>query len=244
LTWRARLIPAILVCTVILSAATASANPTDGAATESPNITIIEAQELVIKDSEGRIRIKLGMTGVDGVEQPRISIYDKNGLGVLAIEGGEGGSFSIFRPWLGDSPDSNATVLNSWSTMVPTFYQWVTLQMVAAQNVGGWALTDKINKQGLTAFYDDTAEEGAVRLFLTVNTITQPSWNKHTGLGQFSVSDREVRTAYELAGNAVLEIVRSYYGYMAPTELEIVFYIQGYLVGTWVNGKMKLAGEY
>ncbi len=232
----------VLFCLALVLATSADATCQDvPMANTEEVVSIIEAQELVIRDSQGRIRIRLGIEKSEGFEWPRVTLYDDRGVGMLAIESVGWGTFSFFLPWM--SEESRERRVLDFTTVIPTSIQWDTLRMVAEQNVLGWALTQKITKLGLTAFYDESADKDDIHLYLSVNTNPQPVWNTHTGGGRFSVSDREVRAAYKEAGDAVLGIVNSYLPVLSPTQIRIMFYVNTYPVGTWHDGVMKLAGE-
>ena len=122
------------------------------------------------------------------------------------------------------------------------------------------ALSEKLVKTSLKAFYSPdlvnvlmgTGQESTLTMY--VDTKTQPTWNVHLGLGRFSVSDREVRLAYQEAADYVFEAMvepslpitfTHPWESEEPTDVIFVihFTIQGYAVGTWTNGTMKLEGE-
>lgn len=115
-------------------------------------------------------------------------------------------------------------------------------------------------KTSLRAFYSPdlvnvlmgTGQESTLTVY--VDSKTQPTWSVHLGQGRFSVSDREVRLAYQEAADYVFETMidpslPTTYKYPSeseePTDVIFVihFTIQGYAVGTWTNGTMKLEGE-
>lgn len=133
------------------------------------------------------------------------------------------------------------------------------LRITAYQNCEE-ALSEKLTKTSLRAYYSPdyvnmlvgAGEETTFTVY--VDTKTQPTWNVHLGQGRFSASDREVRLAYQEAADYVFETMIEPslpIAYTHPSESEeptdvtfvIHFTVQGYEVGTWTNGVMKLAGE-
>jgi len=201
--------------------------------------TVVDS--LVMKDAEGRVRVELTMND----STPELRFYDTNGKVRLLLsvpDDGprimlltEDGEFAYTGLYLNRNDDGWVSVSSSH---VPTDWEWLVLESIAKNNAFD-ALTEKLCKIGFDLAYLPW-QPGNETLIAVVNTTTQPAWNYHIGQGKFSVSDREVRAAYMEAA----EYVKSKLLPSLPAKTVIIeFLIQGYKVGTWTNGVMKLVGE-
>ena len=121
-----------------------------------------------------------------------------------------------------------------------TLGAYSALELTARRNHENY-LTEKLIKTGAAFSLQRD------KLQVIVGTKCQPSWNKHKGGGEWSVSDRELRQAYKEAAKTILKEIRRYFPLpesgLMDDEIEIVFFIRGFEVGTWSGGKFKLAGE-
>jgi len=221
---------------VAIVSATATCQEVSSTETES-DVETIEVQRLVIKDANGRIRIELTVQD----DCPQIMFRNEYGSVILAISARNRDEYSIWQPELGMFQPER-TVLNLQS-MIPTWNQWDMLNMIANLNSGGYALTEKLNMTAFNAHFNPDAGPQDVRIRATINTETQPGWNYHMGTGRFSISDREVRSAYQEAGEVALTLIKVYFPYDGRRQVAIRFLIKGYTVGEWHNGTMTLDGE-
>lgn len=200
---------------------------------------VVEAERFILRDALGQVKAELLLA--DGC--PEFVMYDNSGEKGVIITLADG--------------EPRITLYNSYSwayvkliaandyegmSHIPSRDEWLALQMTAWENSSFYALTSKLNKSAFTVAYTPGTDDG-ILFRISVNTTTQYSWNYHTGLGKFSVSDREVRAAYEEAAQVVFGMLKFYYFYAKPNEVKITFYINTYEVGTWHNGVMKLKGE-
>lgn len=85
-------------------------------------------------------------------------------------------------------------------------------------------------------------------ILLQANTDIQPAWNFHRGRGRFSVSDREVRNAFQEAAEVICSSVLDWFDLRVVheelrPEILIRFLISGYEVGTWHEHEFTLFGE-
>jgi hypothetical protein len=217
------------------------------------DVKTIEVERLVLKDKEGEIRAELVIDG----NMPTLRMYDETGKkGVELLVSEKGSSLRLFDKWGFELIVASEVPLSTkpydpfdpktWyrDSYVPDATEWKILNMTTVHNCSGWALTDKLVKTSFVINRISSLGDPDLKLRAFVNTATQPSWNNHLGSGRFSVSDREVRAAFLDAGNYVFTsiIQQSFYD-VAPNDVEIVFYIQGFEVGTWYNSVMTLKGE-
>ncbi|NPV54739.1 MAG: hypothetical protein HPY71_14690 [Firmicutes bacterium] len=165
-----------------------------------------------------------------------VGVYNQTGkLGVALSAVKEGGFVSIHNP------QGVSAVTITQDSVVPENNDWKAFKLTARLNTGGWALAQKLNQVSFTVV---PSVVDRLKLEAQVNTTCQPSWNFYLGQGRFSVSDREVRAAYEEAGNYVFEeYIQPVFSQVSKNEVKITFFIQSYEVGTWRNGVMKLKGE-
>lgn len=201
----------------------------------------IRARRVVVVDEAGRERVVIRGDENGG----QLEMFNKGGEKQVELQftEGVGGSILIKSP-LGSS------LLNGRTLWLGESILWEdrlkALYLTAYLNTGGWALTQKLSQTSFTidaGLIPLPAPDG-VKLEVQVNTTCQPTWNFHLGQGRFSVSDREVRVAYEEAGNYVFEkYIQPAFPKVSKNEVKITFFIQGYEVGTWRNGVMKLKGE-
>ena len=115
----------------------------------------------------------------------------------------------------------------------------------AEKNTSGY-LTEKLVKTALVASYSWNQETKNYDVQLQVDTDPQPVWSSiYLGTGRFSVSDREVRQAYQEAALYVLNLAERYLKDTFPAGygMKIDFTIKGFSVGTYCDGQMSLAGE-
>lgn len=204
----------------------------------------VEVDRLVLRDSQGRVRLELKINEYDN---PVLVMYDPNGREVISLLGFAGWPGLTLSAYEGGNLKSVTIVYASnvaaAASYVPSVQSWRALKMTADQNVGGYALTTKLQKIGLIA-HEVFLSGGPVQLRLQVNTQTQPSWNYHVGQGRFSVSDREVKNAYKEAGDYIVQqLVPVYFPDMKAENVEIEFYVSSYKVGKYYNGVMTLEGE-
>ncbi len=217
----------------------------------------IRARRVVVVDEAGREQVVIRGAAQEGVDGGQIEVFDKEGKKQMALGatkiGGDLQVFdergkrevwlwasSLFGGFLGLYGPNSSCVINQ-DSFVPQKDEWGSLYLTAYLNTGGWALTQKLNRTSFTVV-PSTAD--GLKLEAEVNTTCQPTWNFHLGQGRFSVSDREVRAAYEEAGNYVFEnYIKPAFSQVSRNEVKITFFIQGYEVGTWHNGVMKLKGE-
>ena len=227
-----------LLCLALAAIVSATATCQDVSTTGTrSNVETIEVQRLVIKDGNGQTRIELTVQD----DCPQIVFRNAYGHVILVISARDRYEYEIRQPALGDFyPDD--VVLN-FDSLIPTWYQWDMLDMIARLNTSGYGLTERLHMTAFNAHFDADAGPNDVRIRASVNTETQPGWNYHMGQGRFSISDREVRSAYQEAGEAALKAMNIYFPYDGPQQVAITFRINGYLVGEWHNGVMKLAGE-
>lgn len=120
----------------------------------------------------------------------------------------------------------------------PSLAEWTALRFMAGAN-NEYCLTSRLYQEGLRAYAQPS------QLELIVLTQVQPSWKVYLGNGRFACSDREVRSAYEEAGESVMKMVRVDFPEISANDVIIHFAVHdssGYL-GTWRGGKMTLEGE-
>lgn len=123
---------------------------------------------------------------------------------------------------------------------LPTKADWKCLDMVANNNSEA-AITDKLTRISFNAILMRD------KMFILVDSKTQPTWDFYLGKGRFSISDREIKVAYQEASEKILKELRNYFPMpdsgLDDNEIEIMFYINGATVGNWKNGVFKLEGE-
>jgi len=206
---------------------------------------IIELEEILDKAEFKRIEVKNEgsdasiVIGVEG-QFPFIKIFDSDGNAAIEIGISE---------WLIDSlitiygQSRNAYLWNGG--YIPSEMEWEILKMTASENNESF-LSTKLNKQGFDAaiIYNDKDKKHEISVF--IDTITQPIWNVYLGDGRFSVSDREVRAAYNEAAIFIRDnIIGKRFNDIIGEDYNIVIYFtnRGSSIGVWTNGVMKLSGE-
>ena len=129
---------------------------------------------------------------------------------------------------------------------IPESAELKVLEMNAWLNTDAYGLTDKLVKKSFRAELVrlPQEEEGDLPYGIraVVDTKTQGRWNTYLGAGRFSVSDRELKVAYEEAAAALLSDITDFL-WISSGDLEIVFQIDTNYVGTWKNGVMQLVGD-
>ncbi|MDI3530635.1 MAG: hypothetical protein PWP60_484, partial [Candidatus Atribacteria bacterium] len=208
-------------------------------------------EELVIKDKDGRARIRMG---VDSTNSPIIFFYDQTGKKrlslsagpaereiaqiilyseeqpVLALESREGIG-KLFLAEVG-RPEITATV-DSFKIRV--------LEFNLRQN-SITTITNKLIQWSLYA--TPTEDPDAEGLAVYVETRPAPSWKVNFEEVKLSTSAEEIKNVYQEAGEYLYrEILRPNFPALSPEKLTIYFSMYGYKIGIWKNGTIKLAGE-
>lgn len=197
----------------------------------------IEAERLVIRDKQGRIRVEL--TVADNEPVVRLLTNEEKPAFELAATND---TFSIKTL----SKGKQRLVMSS-ASQIPDDIQLGLLKLIAVHNTNAYSLTDKIVKTSLQAEYRRTRKDGPPQILLLVDTQTRSDWDVHLGDGRFSVSKDEVRAAYHDAGRVVYAAVERILGYPAwltEARVAINFFVECEPVGAWTNGSMKLLGEF
>ena len=133
-----------LLCLALAAIVSATATCQDVSTTGTrSNVETIEVQRLVIKDGNGQTRIELTVQD----DCPQIMFRNAYGSVILVISARDRDEYSIWQPELGMFQPVR-TVLNLQS-VIPTWYQWHMLNMIAELNTGGYALTERLH---MTAF--------------------------------------------------------------------------------------------
>jgi len=221
----------------------ASAMALQGCASAGGQAKTVDAERLVIRDSKRRVRIELAVVDDEPVirlmnesEQP---VFD-----IIAVPGPEG---FRFRTYSGGS-------MGNWDPIdiltqdhhIPEIAELKVLEMNAWLNTDAYGLTDKLVTKSFRAELVRLPQEeegySAYGIRAMVDTKTQPRWNTYLGAGRFSVSDREIKVAYEEAAEALLSDITNFLP-IWRSNLEITFQIDTNYVGTWKNGVMQLVGD-
>ena len=183
-------------------------------------------------NAEGKKQVELGASKIVG---GWINLFNQEGkFGIHLDARGDGGVVAIYNP------QEVPVMTMEQDSFVPQKDVWWALYLTAYYN-GKCGLTEKLQQESFTVM---PSTVDGLKLAAFVGTTCQPFWDFYLGQGRFSASDREVRVAYEEAGNYVFEKrIQLAFPQVSKNEVKITFFIQGYEVGTWRNGVMKLKGE-
>lgn len=195
----------------------------------------VDVERLVIRDSEGRVRIEL--TVLD--DEPVIRLYTAHGAIIFELHAWEE-TFAI-RKWGYFGNDSLVDVLKSYDDIAMR-WELGLVRMIAVMNTDAYGLTDRLIKKSFNADIIQSTAEKPSNIMAMVDTLTQPIWNVYRGNGRFSVSDRELRATYQEAGTVVCKDICGFFP-VSMDRVTIQFSINGAYVGVWRDGVMKLAGE-
>lgn len=203
----------------------------------------IDAERLVIRDSQGRARIELAVEDGD----PVIRLIDEYGnpvFDLLAVPGPEGFRFRTYSG--GSMGNWDPVDIMTMDHHIPESAELSVLDMNAWLNTDAYGLIDKLIKRSFRAelvrIPQDEEGYSSYGIRAVVDTKTQPTWNTYLGAGRFSVSDRELKVAYEEAAEALVSEIADFL-WIWHENVEIAFHINGSYVGTWKNGVMKLVGD-
>lgn len=229
---------------------TASAFP--GQAT--PTILEIKeliVEELIIRDSQGRARIRIG---VDSTDSPVIFFYDQTGKKQLSLFAGpvekETAKITLYsenQPILVVESKKGRGKITLYHAAYPELtstvdsFKMKVLEFNLRQNSIN-TITSKLVQWSLYATpLGETDTEG---LAIYVETRPTPTWKVNFEGGTLSTNTEEVKSAYQEAGDYLYKkILQPNFPKLGPEKFIIHFSIYGYKVGTWQNGIMKLAGE-
>lgn len=196
-----------------------------------------EFTSLTIKNNDNSSSIRFVAYG----NCPRIIFYDKDGN--ESVEVGISDWFKNGLITMYSNDKKNNTYF--WNgAFIPNKTQWAILKINSENNVESYLSDKLIKKSFVVSYYFDT-NDNINKISVVVDTITQPIWNYYIGTGKFSVSDREIRLAYIEAGNYIQKeiIIPQLNILFDKYDLNIIFTMKGYSIGTWTNGDMKLSGE-
>ena len=121
-------------------------------------------------------------------------------------------------------------------TVTLTYADYYALVLTAYYNNTS-AMTDKLIK---TSFWCVIGESS---IDIVVDTMVSDNWNVYSSGGVFTASDREVRLAYQEAGDYIMKIVLEQFVGVTNQDVRIIFRIEGYLVGVYQGGIFALASN-
>lgn len=121
----------------------------------------------------------------------------------------------------------------------PTLAEWKAVAMTAYENNEDY-LTAKLIRKSLQVYRDYPNNK---ILWLRVDTRCQPEWDVYLGSGSFSISDSELRAAYQKAVVSIMRKIKIFYPEYGEENITITFYIKEDLICEYSYGKMLLKGE-
>jgi len=245
---KSNLVTALIALVVLFTTVNAFSEETAPATLEIKELVV---EELVIKDREGRARIRMG---VDSANSPVIFFYDQTGKKQLSLSTGpaEKGIAQIIlyseeKPVLalesreGTGKLSLAEVGQPEITATVDSFKIKVLEFNLRQN-SITTITSKLIQWSLYATPAEDADTEGLAVY--VETRPTPSWKVNFEEGRPSTSAEEIKNVYQEAGEYLYrEILRPNFPALSPEKLTIHFSMYGYKVGTWKNGTIKLVGE-
>ena len=207
-------------------------------------ITQLEAQlklatfeSILVKDPSSQASVLIQVEKGN----PSITVFDKNCTKKIEIGISQLIDDSLISLY-GDQPAKNVYLWRE--SCIPNKIDWAIVAMNAETNTAGY-LSDKLVKTVFNSRYTWNQAKSTYEVSVQVNTETQPIWNNYLGTGRFSVSDREVKQAYQEAAAYVITTLGRYLDQVMPNGYSpiINFTIKGYSVGTWRDGEFTLDGE-
>ena len=121
-------------------------------------------------------------------------------------------------------------------TVTLTYADYYALVLTAYYNNTS-VMTDKLIKHGFWCVIGENSID------VVVDTMVSDSWNVYSSEGIFIASDREVRLAYQEAGDYIMKIVLDQFVGITNQNIRIIFRIEGYLVGVYQGGIFALANN-
>jgi len=238
----------VLIALVVFTTVNAFSEETAPTTLEIKELVV---EELVIKDKDGRARIRMG---VDSTNSPVIFFYDQTGKKQLSLSTGPAEReiaqiilYSEEQPVLalesreGAGKLSLAEVGRPEITATVDSFKIKVLEFNLRQN-SITTITNKLIQWSLYA--TPTEDPDAEGLAVYVETRPTPSWKVNFEEGKLSTSAEEVKNVYREAGEYLYrEILRPSFPDLNPEKLAIHFSMYGYKIGIWKNGTIKLAGE-
>ena len=121
-------------------------------------------------------------------------------------------------------------------TVTLTYADYYALVLTAYYNNTG-VMTDKLIKHSFWCVVGESSID------VVVDTMVSDSWKVYSSGGVFTASDREVRLAYQDAGDYIMKIVLEQFTGVTNQDVRIIFRIEGYLVGVYQGGIFALANN-
>lgn len=246
------LLSVVCFLTFVCGSAFAEDTPT------TPNQTVIEAQKIVLRDSEGRVRIEICVDK----DVPQIKLRDSYGEVEVIISGSschQAHSYdweypayvNVIKNFDEYTSYDMTYSINPYDALIRELFE-----TVAKLNTDVFSLTDKVSKVGITLDkmrlelflgLPDDMMKNIPRFTISVHTMPNPKWAYHQGEGRLSVSNHELSVAYIEAAGIIMaempEFIRDgMYGYK-PSDLKIDFFVSGYPIGSYCDEVMSLTVE-